>query len=195
MHIDDARHFLLNTDQKFDAITSDPLDPWVKGAAALYTSEFFDLVKRKLNPGGVVTLFVQLYGANEASAKSEIGTFMKAFPNSVVWGNPQDGVGYDLVLMGQMEPIKIDVDALQAKLNQPEYAQVAQSLREIGIDSAVALLANYAGTPKDLAPWLVDAQLNRDRNLRLQYLAGLGLNLNVAGPIYANMLKPRAAAG
>jgi len=189
IHIDDARHFLLNTDQKFDAITSDPLDPWVKGAAALYTSEFFDLVKRKLNPGGVVTLFVQLYGANEASAKSEIGTFMKAFPNSVVWGNPQDGVGYDLVLMGMMDPIRIDVDALQAKLDQPEYAQVKQSLREIGIESAVALLANYAGTPRDLAPWLEDAQLNRDRNLRLQYLAGLGLNLNVAGPIYANMLK------
>ena len=42
IHIDDARHFLLTTNQKFDAITSDPLDPWVKGAATLYTSEFFD---------------------------------------------------------------------------------------------------------------------------------------------------------
>jgi spermidine synthase len=189
IHIDDARHFLLTTDQKFDAITSDPLDPWVKGAAALYTSEFFEIVKKKLNPGGVVTLFVQLYGANEASAKSEIGTFMKAFPNSVVWGNPRDGVGYDLVLMGQMEPIRIDVDALQAKLDDPAYAEVAQSLREVGIGSAIDLLANYAGSPTDLAPWLADAQLNRDRNLRLQYLAGLGLNLNVAGPIYANMLR------
>jgi spermidine synthase len=189
IHIDDARHFLLTTDQKFDAITSDPLDPWVKGAAALYTSEFFDVVKRHLNPGGVVTLFVQLYGANEAAAKSEIGTFMKAFPNSVVWGNPRDGVGYDIVLMGQMEPIHIDVDALQAKLDDPAYAAVAQSLREVGIDSAIALLANYAGTPQDLAPWLADAALNRDRNLRLQYLAGLGLNLNEAGPIYANMLR------
>ena len=56
VHIDDARHFLLTTDEKFDAITSDPLDPWVKGAATLYTREFFELVKRQLNPGGVVTL-------------------------------------------------------------------------------------------------------------------------------------------
>ena len=37
VHIDDARHFLLTTNEKFDAITSDPLDPWVKGAATLYT--------------------------------------------------------------------------------------------------------------------------------------------------------------
>jgi spermidine synthase len=189
IHIDDARHFLLTTDQKFDAITSDPLDPWVKGAATLYTTEFFELVKSRLNPGGVVTLFVQLYESNEAAVKSEIGTFMQAFPNSVIWGNTNNGQGYDLVLMGQLEPIRIDVDALQAKLDDPRYAQVAQSLREIGIGSAVELLSNYAGTPTDLQPWLADAMINRDRNLRLQYLAGMGLNLYESGPIYANMLQ------
>src|SRR6185437_3519187 len=47
VRIDDALHFLLTTNEKFDAITSDPLDPWVKGAAMLYTREFFELVKRK----------------------------------------------------------------------------------------------------------------------------------------------------
>jgi len=189
VHIDDARHFLLTTNEKFDAVTSDPLDPWVKGAATLYTREFFDVVKRHLNPGGVVTLFVQLYESNEAAVKSEIGTFMEAFPNSVVWGNTNNGQGYDLVLMGQQEPIRIDVDALQAKLDDPRYAQVAQSLREIGINSAIELLSNYAGTPSDLTPWLKDAMINRDRNLRLQYLAGMGLNLYQSGPIYANMLQ------
>ncbi|MEO7191506.1 MAG: fused MFS/spermidine synthase [Vicinamibacterales bacterium] len=189
VHIDDARHFLLTTKQKFDAVTSDPLDPWVKGAATLYTREFFDVVKQHLNPGGVVTLFVQLYESNEAAVKSEIGTFMEAFPNSVVWGNTNNGQGYDLVLMGQLEPIRIDVDALQAKIDNPRYAQVRESLREIGIASAIELVANYAGTPADLAPWLKDAQINRDRNLRLQYLAGMGLNMYQSGPIYANMLQ------
>src|SRR6185369_12524668 len=42
VHIDDARHFLLTTAEKFDAVTSDVLDPWVKGAAMLYTREFFE---------------------------------------------------------------------------------------------------------------------------------------------------------
>jgi spermidine synthase len=93
------------------------------------------------------------------------------------------------VLMGQMSPIKIDVEAIQAKLDDPRYAQVAQSLREIGINSAVDLFSNYAGTPTDLAPWLKDAMINRDRNLRLQFLAGMGLNLYQSGPIYANMLR------
>ena len=188
VRIDDARHFLLTTNEKFDAITSDPLDPWVKGAAMLYTREFFELAKRKLNPGGAVTLFVQLYESNTEAVKSEIATFMEAFPNGVVWGNTNNGAGYDLVLLGQVENTRIDVDAIQARLQRPEYAPVAQSLREIGMNSAVDLFSTFAGRASDLAPWLADASINRDRNLRLQFLAGLGLNLYQSDTIYAGML-------
>ena len=66
---------------------------------------------------------------------------------------------------------------------------VARSLGEIGMFSAVDLFSNYAGTRTDLAPWLADAVINRDRNLRLQYLAGMGLNLYQSEAIYADMLQ------
>jgi spermidine synthase len=52
---DDARHYILTTHETFDIITSDPIHPWVKGAATLYTREYFELCKRHLNPGGLVT--------------------------------------------------------------------------------------------------------------------------------------------
>src|SRR5438093_11114992 len=116
--IDDGRHFLQTTSEKFDGITSDPLDPWVKGAAMLYTREFFEEAKRHLNPGGVVTLFVQLYESSPAAVKSEIGTFFQAFPNGIIWGNTHDGKGYDTVLMGQIEPTHFDVDQMQARLDR-----------------------------------------------------------------------------
>jgi len=189
VRIDDARHFVETTSETFDAITSDPLDPWVKGAAMLYTVEFFQMAKRHLNPGGVVTLFVQLYESNTEAVKSEIGTFLEVFPDGIVFGNTNEGKGYDLVLVGQNQPTKIDVDAIQAKLQRPEYEPVARSLRQIGMTSAVDLFATYAGRKPDLEPWLRDATLNRDSNLRLQYLAGLGLNLYQADVIYADMLK------
>jgi spermidine synthase len=189
VRIDDARHFVETTRERFDAITSDPLDPWVKGAAMLYTQEFFQSVKDHLNPGGVVTLFVQLYESNMAAVKSEIGTFLEVFPNGVVWGNTNEGKGYDLVLLGQKGTTRIDVDAIQARLQRPEYAPMAKSLREIGMNSAIDLFSTYAGRKPDLEPWLRDATLNRDKNLRLQYLAGLGLNLYQADVIYADMLK------
>ena len=119
----------------------------------LYTREFFEIVKSHLNPGGVVTLFVQLYESNTAAVKSEIATFMEAFPNGVIWGNTQDGRGYDLVLMGTVEPLQINVDEIQAKLSRPEYAPVAKSLSEVGIYSAIDLFANYAGRGSDMGAW------------------------------------------
>jgi spermidine synthase len=189
VRIDDARHFVETTPEKFDAITSDPLDPWVKGAAMLYTKEFFEMAKAHLNPGGAVTLFVQLYESNTEAVKSEIATFLDVFPNGIVWGNTNEGKGYDLVLLGQVGTTKIDVDAIQAKLQRPEYAPMVQSLREIGMNSAVDLFSTYAGRKPDLMSWLKDAQINRDSNLRLQYLAGLGLNLYQADVIYADMLR------
>jgi len=195
IHIDDARHYLQTTKQKFDGVTSDPLDPWVKGAAMLYTREFFDEVKTHLNPGGVVTLFVQLYESSPEAVKSELATFFEAFPNGVVFGNTTNGEGYDTVLVGSIEPLHIDVDAVQAKLASPEYARMAQSLREIGFNSAIELFSTFAGRASDLKPFLKDAAVNRDRNLRLQYLAGLGLNVYQAGPIYSDMIKYRGDPG
>jgi spermidine synthase len=189
IHLDDARHYLLTTDEKFDAITSDPLDPWVKGAATLYTREFFAEVKEHLNPGGVVTLFVQLYESTDAAVKSEIATFLEAFPNGAVFANTVNGQGYDLVLYGSVGDRRIDVDAVQARLNSPEGEPIRRSLAQVGINSAVELFGTYAGSREDMANWLKDGAINTDRNLRLQYLAGLGLNLYQSALIYHAMIE------
>jgi spermidine synthase len=191
VQIDDARHFLLTSKDKYDAITSDPLDPWVKGAATLYTREFFEAARAHLNPGGVVTLFVQLYETTPEAVKSEMATFFAVFPQGIIAGNTFRGVGYDTVLLGQAGPTRIDVDGLEARLGEPAYAPVAQSLHEVGVGSAVDLLASYAGRAEDLQPWLRDAAINRDGDLRLQYLAGLGLNANEGDRVYAEILKYR----
>jgi spermidine synthase len=176
LQIDDGRHFLLTTAEKFDAITSDPLDPWVKGTAALYTKEFFEAARRHLNPGGVVTQFVQLYNVNEDAVKSEIATFFEVFPNGAIFANTVSGQGYDLVLMGRAEALPINIDTIEERLNSAEYTSMRRSMTAIGISSAVELLSTFAGQASDLKPWLKGAAINHDRNLRLQYLAGLGLN-------------------
>ena len=189
--IDDGRHFLLTSDHKFDAITSDPLDPWVKGAAALYSEEFWSLAKSKLNPGGVVTVFVQLYESSPEAVKSEVATFFKVFPDGMVFGNTYNGAGYDIVMVGQNGQTKIDVDAIQAKLDRPEYAQMRQSLAEVGFPDAASLFGTFAGQKQHLDPWMADAQINHDNDMRLQYLAGLGLNRYDQATIYSGMIANR----
>jgi len=78
---------------------------------------------------------------------------------------------------------------VQARLDDPANAAIAQSLREIGIFSAVDLFGTYAGRRTDMVDWLSDAIINTDRNLKLQYLAGLGLNLYQSDAIYKAMIR------
>ena len=76
-------------------------------------------------------------------------------------------------------------------LTRPEYAPVAASLAEVGFYSASQLMATFAAKKPEIDPWIADAQLNRDRNLRLQFLAGMGMNLYVADAIYRDMARYR----
>jgi len=191
MFYDDARHFILTSREKYDIITSDPIHPWVKGTSTLYSKEYFELCKRHLKPGGIVTQWVPLYESDFRTIQSELATFFDVFPHGTIWNSDASNSGYDVVLVGQAEPGPINVDALEQRLRRPDHARVAASLDEVGIASATDLLATYAGRQDDLAGWLRTAQINRDMSMRLQYLAGWGLNFNHADLIYQTILSYR----
>ena len=193
---DDGRHFLRTTREKFDVITSDPIDPWVKGCAALNTVEYYQMCRDHLNPGGSVSLWIPLYESNLETTKSVIATFFQVFPNGIVWSNEREGTGYDAVLFGQVEPTVIDVDEFQRRLNRPDHQLVKQSLRDVGfgegldwvVEEGIDLLATYAGQALLLKEWSRGAQINTDRNLRLQYLAGMWLNSSMGGRTLGSIL-------
>jgi len=198
---DDGRHFLRTTREKFDIITSDPIDPWVKGCAALNTVEYYRMCRDHLNPRGSVCLWIPLYESNLDTTKSVIATFFQVFPHGIVWSNEHEGSGYDAVLFGQVEPTVINVDELQRRLDRPDHQLVKESLREVGFrelrtgtdgmlvrEGGVDLLATYSGQAPLLKEWSQGAQINTDRNLRLQYLAGMWLNSYKAEGILASIL-------
>jgi spermidine synthase len=187
---DDARRFVLTSKEQFDIITSDPIHPWVKGSAALYTREYFERVKRHLKPGGVVTHWVPLDETTIEAVRSEIATFFAVFPNAIIWINDRDGAG-DVVLLGRADATPINVDAVVERFGHADNARAAESLREIGFTSAIDLLSSYGGSGPDLAAWLKGAAINTDRDLRLQYLAGMGLNTDARDHIYLELLYAR----
>jgi spermidine synthase len=209
---DDGRHFLRTTREKFDIITSDPIDPWVKGCAALNTVEYYRMCRDHLNPGGSVCLWIPLYESNLDTTKSVIASFFQVFPHGILWSNERAGYGsdaiwsnerygYDAILFGQVEPTVIDIDELQRRLDRPDHRLVKQSLREVGFGEShtmtdgvvvrgegIDLLATYAGQAPLLKEWSRGAQINTDRNLRLQYLAGMWLNSHMGARILSGIL-------
>ena len=129
---DDARHFLATTRKTFDLITSDPIHPWVRGNSVLFSREYYAIVKQRLAPGGIATQWVPLYETSERAIKIQMRTFMDAFPNGSVWNSDETGKGYDVVLLGQIEPPRIDVGAVQQRID--ENAPLARSLAEAKLD-------------------------------------------------------------
>jgi spermidine synthase len=188
---DDARHYILTAPTKFDVITTDPIHPWVKGTSTLYSKEYYELVRSHLNPGGVVAQWLPIYESDEETVKTELATFFSVFPNATVWSNYFQGDGYDLVLLGREDSSPINVDALQQRLDQSGYSGVAASLADAGFHSGVDLLATYVGRASDLQPMVSGVPLNEDMNLRLQYLAGMGLNSRQSAQIYRRILTYR----
>jgi spermidine synthase len=186
VHFDDARHFLATTDEKFDVITSDPINSWIRGTAALYSIEYFDLCKKHLNPGGVVVQWIPLYEKDFATAKCELGTFLKAFPNATLWTSWRTSDGpdlrHDIIAVGQLEPTTLDLKAIEGRIETNE--QLKAALDEVNVGTIPGLMAQYAGRGKDLAPWLEGAEINRDASLRLEYLAGLALWMTKADTIF-----------
>ena len=186
---DDARHFLETTRETFDIITSDPIHPWVRGAATLYSLEYLQLARAHLNTGGVVTQWIPLYETDVRSVKSEIATFAQVFPDTTLWNPDLLEEGYDLVALGRTAPAPISEAAINRRL--AASAAVRDSLAAVSLNSGAAVLSTYAGRSADLAPWLADAEINRERHLRLQYLAGLAANVDERFLIFQAMLAYR----
>jgi spermidine synthase len=186
---DDARHFLQTTSEKFDIITSDPIHPWVRGAATLYSLEYLTLSKEHLTPDGVATQWIPMYETDERSVKSEIATFASVFPDTTLWNPDLLEEGYDLVALGRAEESPIVEGDIQQRIDAAP--QVKDSLAAVNLRSAGDILSTYAGRGKDLAPWLADAEINREKNLRLQYLAGLAANSDNRYGIFQAILNYR----
>ena len=210
---DDGRHFLRTTREKFDIITSDPIDPWVKGCAALNTVEYYQMCRDHLNPGGSRGPLVPAPGEQPGHDQERDRHLLPGLPQRHPVEQRARGprlrrplgsdrrYAYDAVLFGQVEPTVIDVDELQRRLDRPDHRLVKQSLREVGFgeseamaegvamrEEGIDLLATYAGQASLLKEWSRGAQINTDRNLRLQYLAGMWLNTNMGEQILSGIL-------
>ena len=91
-----GRFFLQTTPQRYDLITGEPPPPKMAGVASLYTREYFELMKDRLNPGGIATYWLPAYLALEDEALAIIRAFCEAFEDCSLWS----GFHRDWILVG-----------------------------------------------------------------------------------------------
>lgn len=110
VEVDDGRNYLLMHDKKFDVVTIDPAPPFFSaGTVNLYTREFFELVKSRLKPGGLLCLWIP--PENKVEVRMVLRTFLDVFPHTDVWG----GAFYKgLYLMGSEHKIENAEEKIRA---------------------------------------------------------------------------------
>ena len=85
IQIEDARNFLLQTDQTYDLITTDATHPSNTSSWALFTTEFYDQVHQHLAPDGIFLEWVPVHSLAIADYLSVLRTFQNEFPNATLW--------------------------------------------------------------------------------------------------------------
>ncbi len=168
--IADGRNFILTTADRYDAIISEPSNPWISGVASLFSREFFQLARERLRPGGIMVQWVQLYHLHPDDLKMILKTFQVVFPATTVWN-----IGEDLLLLGTTEPRPLDLGRVKTRF---AAGRVAEGLGLPGSASWPSVLGFFVLGEADTARLVDGAGTNTDDRLTLEFTAPRALYLD-----------------
>lgn len=163
----DGRNYLKTTREEFDLIIADPIHPWTYGAAYLYTTEYYELARRRLEQGGLMCQWVPATELSLRNVKSVVATFARNFDYVVLWRG-----SFDLLLIGSNSPIRIDLDRFSERLGRPS---VQSQLSRLGLDKPSSLLAGFAMDDAAVRAWSDGDIINTDDNLYLEFSSPLNI--------------------
>ena len=170
--VGDGRSHLLLTPQRYDVIVSEPSNPWMSGVAALFTREFFEAARSRLNPDGLICQWAHTYDISPQDLQSIVATFASVFPEGTMW---LVGEG-DLLLVGAAGgSIAARLDHIARGVGK---GKAAQALATVGIaetSAAFDLLSLYAGGPREIARYGTGALIQTDDHAALEYSAPRGI--------------------
>jgi len=97
LHIDDAKHFLGSSHERYDLIILDLIPPVYVQTALLFTREFYELAKSRLTPHGVLSVYTSYWfeaesiGANPSPVEKTIDS---VFPEYLVLNGREAGMAF-----------------------------------------------------------------------------------------------------
>jgi spermidine synthase len=160
--VGDGRTHLQLTSERYDVIVSEPSNPWMAGIATLFTREFMESARERLNPGGVLCQWAHTYDISTEDLQSIVATFLSVFPDGMLW-LVGDG---DVLLIGSNQPIEPRLAGMRDAWRRPG---VSEDLAGVGALDPFHILSLFVAQGPDLTRWTQGASIQTDNRAALEF--------------------------
>ena len=143
--IGDGRNYVLAAPDKFDVILSDSIHPRYAGNGSLYTKDYFELCRRRLLPGGVISMWLPTYSLTTHNYLQIVRAFREVFPNTTIWYVPNAPNAFTIVI-GRLEDGPIPLGRIAANWTPV----IANELASIGMRTPPDLLPAFMLGPHEV---------------------------------------------
>ena len=171
IHITDGRNFVLASRETFDVILSDSIHPRYSGNGSLYTYDYYRLLKKRLNPGGVVSMWLPFYGLTVENFKMIVKSFYRVFPNTSIWFVNSTLNTY-VIVVGKEGDEGINFSQIEKTL---KISKVFDDLKEIGAETPFKILDYFMFANEAVAGFVGDVPLHTDNNMAVEYFSSRSL--------------------
>lgn len=121
----DGRAWLRRSGKMYDVVTLEPMPPFFAGSNALYSTEFYEGIRKQLNDGGMVAQWFPMHLMSTAHARAVAASFLDVFPSAVLWIDPfnldRGGAPQQGILLG----LQGSTEELGKRLGTPMPTEVA----------------------------------------------------------------------
>jgi spermidine synthase len=162
IRIGDGRQELLRSAARYDLITLEPPPPSAEGVVNLYSSDFYRLASKRLEPDGLFAQWLPLATQNDEDTRSLVRSFLDVFPYATLWTTEL----HEMLLVGSYSPLELDSVQITNRFNQSD---VSTALQAVGISSPAALLATWVTGRDGLERYAAQARSVTDDYPRIEY--------------------------
>jgi spermidine synthase len=159
----DARGYIRWTDAMYDVITLEPMSPVQAGVNNLYSREFYEQSRQRLNTGGLMMQWLPLHLVGPEDARAIVKTFQSVFPHTSVWNSYLTRI---VLLVGSDTPQVLDKSRFDSLMKNEALQETA---KQIGITSFLDLMDFYLADGKSLAPLMDHASVITDDGPLLEH--------------------------
>ncbi len=158
----DGRHYLLSSKETFDVLTFEPPPPDDAGVVNLYSEEFYQIARQRMNSEGIIAQWIPMTMARGELSKVLIRAMLNEFKHVSLWvTNRMEGIA-----LASDNPLFIDEEILRARMAEP---RVRASLRAIGMETPEDLLGTFIAADDALVEWIGDTPTVTDDRPRIEY--------------------------